>query len=355
MIPAEAGPPPEPASGPGSGSEPAPEDEASRLERIKDWVHTRQDRIEAARTTSPTVDFAFRAASYDTDTGAPVLAAALAFRVFLFQVPYACLSVIVLGFYADLTGRDVHTLFRGRGIARLTTESVVSAASLSGWARVTAFFVVAYALFLSARSFVKVLNIVHALVWDVPRRKLASTTRAALIFLGLMTVLFVLSLGAVSVREHFNFGGLALLILYTSAPFALWWAVSWRMPHRPCPLIALAPGAAVFAIGFELLHLGTVIWFPHLIQSKSEVYGTIGIALAFLFWAYLIGRVITFGTVLNAALWARYGSESAHPLRFPSPPAKLPIVGDRVSRIWERLFGNEPTPSGGNTPDGNPP
>jgi uncharacterized BrkB/YihY/UPF0761 family membrane protein len=102
----------------------------------------------------------------------------------------------------------------------------------------------------------------------------------------------------------------------------------------------------VFGVGFELLHLGTIIYFPHLIQSKSEVYGTIGIALAFLFWAYLIGRVITLGAVLNTALWARFGSGSAHPLRPPSPPARLPIVGDRVRRIWDKLFENESNEEG---------
>ena len=46
-----------------------------------------------------------------------------------------------------------------------TAQSVQSAASLSGWARLTGLVVAIYALLLSARSFVKVLNIVHVLVW----------------------------------------------------------------------------------------------------------------------------------------------------------------------------------------------
>ena len=65
--------------------------------------------------TSQTVDFAFDAFSYDSDTGAPVLAAALGFRVFLFQVPYVCVFVIIAGFVADLTGTNVTSMFHGRG------------------------------------------------------------------------------------------------------------------------------------------------------------------------------------------------------------------------------------------------
>ena len=72
-------------------------------ERLRQWVLGRQQQLEEARDTSPTVGFAFDAFSYDTDTGAPVLAAALAFRVFLFQVPYVCVFVIGAGFVAVAT------------------------------------------------------------------------------------------------------------------------------------------------------------------------------------------------------------------------------------------------------------
>ena len=80
-----------------------------------------------------------------------MLAAALGFRVFLFQVPYVCFFVIIAGFVADVTGRSIDSMFQGQGIASLIAQSVASVASLSGWARYTGLVVVAYALFLSAR------------------------------------------------------------------------------------------------------------------------------------------------------------------------------------------------------------
>src|SRR3954454_4619663 len=114
---------------------PPPDPPASRLGRLRGWTRTRRERLVAARDTSTTVDVAFSAMNYDSDTGAAVLASALGFRVFLFQVPYACLFVLVAAYISDWTGRDIGSFFHGRGIAHLTATSVSSAAQLSGWAR----------------------------------------------------------------------------------------------------------------------------------------------------------------------------------------------------------------------------
>jgi|SoiMethySBSTD1v2_1073268.scaffolds.fasta_scaffold144096_2 membrane protein len=341
-----------PSSAPSPLAAPAPE--PTRRERIRNWLHGRQEQLEEARGTSPTVNFAFDAFSYDTDTGAPVLAAALAFRVFLFQVPYVCVFVIGAGFVADWTGRDVESFFHGRGVTRLTAESVSGAAEFSGWARFTALVLASYALFLSARSLIKVLMIVHALVWDTPRTKLKNATRSSVGFIALVTALVALSIVAVELGDHFKFGLLLTLAVYTVAPFVVWWFASTWLPHRDCPLIALAPGALLFAIGMEALHIATVVWFPHHLESKSDVYGTLGVSLALLLWAYLLGRLITLAAVLNAALWTRFGFESPHPLRIHRPKWwRIPFVDAYIDRAWKALFGDldagggEPTAASG--------
>jgi membrane protein len=337
MSAVASGPTPDDASSPDAAARP----DSTRRERVRQWIQGRQDQLEAARGTSTTVSFAFDALSYDTDTGAPVLAAALAFRVFLFQVPYVCVFVIGAGYLSDLTGRDVNSFFHGRGITRLTAESVSSVAQLSGWARFTALVLAAYALFLSARSFVKVVTIVHALVWDVPRSKLKSVTRAALGLIVLVSALLALSILAVEIRERFALGGLLTLAGYTVAPFVVWWFASTWLPHRECPLIALAPGALLFAFGTEILQVVTIVWFPHHLQSKSDVYGTLGVAVALLLWAYLLGRIITLAAVLNAALWARFGFESPHPIRIRRPNWwHIPFVDRHIDRAWKVLFGD---------------
>jgi membrane protein len=307
--------------------------------RFQDWLQGGRHRLEDARTTSPAVGFAFDAFSYDTDTGAPVLAAALGFRVFLFQVPYALVFVIIAGFVADMTGRDVESFFHGRGVTHLTAQGVKTAADLSGWARVSALLLALYALVLTARSLVKVINIVHALVWGVKRVHLVHATRVALVFIALVTVLLAVSIVVSPVRQQNALATVIVLLLYTIFPFVVWWLVSWRFPHQPCPPIALAPGAALFAVGVEILHVVTVVWFPHYVESKSEVYGTIGLAIVLLLWAYLLGRVITLAAVLNAALWARFGSEVV-----AWPRWHVPLFDDVFGRVWTFFLGEPPVP-----------
>src|SRR5262249_52683130 len=116
-------------------------------------------------------------------------------------------------------------------------------------------------------------------------------------------------------------------------------------------LIALAPGAALFAIGVAALHIATIVWFPHHLQGKSDVYGTLGVSLALLLWAYLIGRVITLAAVLNAALWNRFGPQSAHALYERLSSWHVPVIGDQHDRFWRVLFSTDADPSG---PDSNP-
>jgi uncharacterized BrkB/YihY/UPF0761 family membrane protein len=321
-------------------AEPAPEAQPSRRGRMQGWVAGRREQLEAARTTSPSVEFAFDALSYDTDTGAPVLAAALGFRVFLFQVPYACAAVIATGIAADIADRDATSLFHARGISGLMASSVSTAAQLSGWARLSGLLLALYALFLSARSFLKVVNIVHALVWDVPRSRLPRASHAAVVFILFITVLVAVSMGVAALLDRNAIGGIAVLVLYTAGPFSMWWFASWRLPHRPCPPIALVPGAALFAIGVEILQIVTVVWFPRYIESKSELYGSIGVAVVLLLWAYLLGRIITLAVVLNAALWKRFGTESAHPLNLVRPSWHLPLLDDQLSRFWTAIFGD---------------
>jgi uncharacterized BrkB/YihY/UPF0761 family membrane protein len=61
-----------------------------------------------------------------------------------------------------------------------------------------------------------------------------------------------------------------------------------------------------FGIGMEILHVLTVYWIAHEVESKTDTYGAIGFALALLLWAYLMGRFITSSAVINESLWTNY-------------------------------------------------
>jgi uncharacterized BrkB/YihY/UPF0761 family membrane protein len=325
---------------PGAASPPAAAVEPpTRRERLRARAAQARELIEDKRETSATVSVAFDAFGHDTEAGGPVLAAALGFRVFLFMVPYVGFLLIAGGYFSDWFDRAPQKMFTTRGIAALTAKGISSADDLSGFTRFSALILVTYALFLSARSFVKVLRIVHTLVWNVAPTRLLHPTRATFVFLGTVTAALGLS-GLIDVlTNRVVVGGVVALVLYTFVPFALWWVVSWWLPHGDADILGIAPGAVVFALGVEVLHVFTIVWFPHSLQSKSEIYGAIGSALVLLLWAYLLGRLMTVAAALNVALWRRRKAEPPPP---PAFIAKTPIFGDRLGRLWTRLTGYTP-------------
>jgi uncharacterized BrkB/YihY/UPF0761 family membrane protein len=306
----------------------------SRLDRLRTAANQARERVEAKRETSVTVGVAYDAFGHDVEAGGPVLAAALGFRVFLFIVPYVGFFLILAGYIADIFDKRPDELVHGKGIAGLTAQGISTGHDWSKSARVSALVLVTYALFISARSFLKVLRIVHTLVWRAAPTRMLHATRATFVFIGVVSVSLILSGLIDALRQRTAIGGIAALGLLTLVGFAAWWLVSWWLPHGDCDPLGLIPGAVAFAVGIEALHIATVVWFPHSMKSKSEIYGAIGTALVLLLWAYLLGRLMALGAALNYALWRRRPARS---IELPGFVAKLPLVGPWIDRVWTTL------------------
>ena len=276
-------------------------EQARLLQRITDT----RERLERARPRSPLIDAGFRALDRDVETGGVVLAGAVAFRVFLFLVPYVFVVVVGFGVAADAAGKDTSDLARQAGIGGLVAKSVSGAADLSGFARFTALIVGVFALLLGTRALYKVLRIVFGLIWGVPAGKAPSAAKAMLGVLGLATAAFVFLglLDQIGERSlPFKVGALVVSAL---VPFALGLIANVKLPHQPARWPDLVPGAIFLTFGVLVLHIITVVWISHEIESKTDTYGAIGAALALLLWAYLLGRLITASAVVNASLWQR--------------------------------------------------
>lgn len=321
-------------SEPGSDAPDSSPASRQRLERLRREVARARDGLNAKRQSSTTISVAYDTFGQDVEAGGPVLAAALGFRVFLFLVPYVCFVLLIAGYVADAFDRHPDQLVHGRGIAGLTAKAITNGQDLSNGVRITAIMLITYALFLAARSFLKVLLIVHTLVWRVAPTRLRRPTYATVIFIGLVSVAIAMSGLVDALRDRVVIGGIAALALYTLVGFAVWWAVSWWLPHGDCDLLGLVPGAVVFALGVEALQVVTIVWFPHSMASKSELYGTVGAAVVLLLWSYLLGRLMAVAAALNVALWRR---RKRHPLPPPRFVGRLPLVADRLGHLWTRL------------------
>jgi uncharacterized BrkB/YihY/UPF0761 family membrane protein len=280
-------------------------DRPSMRERMVVRATALRTSLEERRLQSISIDSAFRALDLESETGGGVLAGAIAFRVFMFMVPYVFFVMVALGIAAAVDGADPTQLARHVGIGGLAASGVASAADLSGWSRFVAFVVSGFALFLGARAFSKVLWLTHQLIWRVRVRRVRPT-RAGLGLILVTTVGLGLALAVGWLRHQSTLLAVVSLIVYAVVPFALWLLVSWRLPHEACPWWALLPGSVLFGVGTAVLHAVTVVFIAHLMTSKTETYGVIGGSLALLLWSYFFGRMITASAVVNSAYWSRY-------------------------------------------------
>ncbi len=261
-------------------------------------------KVEEARPRSAVIDSALRAVEHDNLTGGPVLAGAIAFRLFLVLIPYVFVIVMLLGLSVsdETSSRDLASEI---GIAGLVAAAVDGTTELSLWQRLVALVLGLVALLWATRTAIKVLRVAHSLIW-AERPSKGPLVKPVVFSLATLT-LFVLGAFVIRKIEDLNLLlGIAAMLASVMLPAGVWLLASMHLPHADAPWWALVPGAVIFGVGVEVLHLVTVYWIAREIESKSDLYGAIGTALALLFWAYLLGRIITFGAVVNATLWRRH-------------------------------------------------
>jgi uncharacterized BrkB/YihY/UPF0761 family membrane protein len=303
-------PPPDPTTRAGPPAPPAPP-RPSGLRTLpaqaKEKSTALRANLEATRPQSTTVDVVFSSLEHDTASGGPVLAGAIAFRIFLFLVPYVFVLVYGFGLAADAANTDPQSLAKKAGIAGLLASTIHVAADQSITTRLLVLAGAVVALVSAARTVVKVLAIVHDLIWRLPIRPVAHLTRAALAFIGIVTGGIILVQSFEWLRDRSAVAGLVAVVLFAAIPGGLWLWVSVRhLPRAPgATWRDLLPGAVAVGFGVLVLHVVTVYWIVRQLESKSETYGAMGAALALLLWAYVFGRVLAGGAVVNAALWYR--------------------------------------------------
>ena len=119
------------------------------------WSSTRSratyHRLEDARPSSGPIDTAFRAWERDNAAGGGVLSAAVAFRAFLFLVPYVFFCVVTFGFASErVVGEPGRARPARSGVTGLMARTFASAANLDTWDRVWAICISGFAMFLAA-------------------------------------------------------------------------------------------------------------------------------------------------------------------------------------------------------------
>lgn len=260
----------------------------------------------------PVARDAVAAYEHDRQVGGEIMAGAIAFRMFIFLLPFTFVLIAGLGIVADLDPHGSYRIVDQLGIGGLAAKSVSESARLDSGGRWIALGIGAFALYFASVALARAMRIAHALAWQQTVAPLRRAWRSALILVGTICGLLVVFAVTSRIRENSPGLGLAANAAMIIAYAVAWFGLSLLLPHRSTPWTALLPGTAIVGIGIEALHVATVYYFSRKVSSSSSLYGPIGGAIGILLWAYFFGRLTVASAVINATYWHRH-----HPVDTP--------------------------------------
>jgi uncharacterized BrkB/YihY/UPF0761 family membrane protein len=238
-----------------------------------------------------------RAAERNRRVAASVLAGGIAYRLFLWLLPFGLIVGGALGFLnAGSTEKAVSKGGLPGAISNAIGDASRSAHSSSWWLLAVGVPLLLWAGFSGAKA----VELVHSLVWDEPPRK-TKPLQGSLAFTGVLLAVWAIIALTWWVRDDWP-GVLAPVL--TFAPLTgLWLWVSLQLPHRDAPWKALLPGALVVGIGFPVLHELVLTFLVPKLEKSTSLYGSLGATTTIIFFIYLLAVLVVTAPVLNSSLY----------------------------------------------------
>lgn len=272
-----------------SPTQPAPSTIQGRLAAFAGWV--------------PGASTAIGLYQRDRRHAGSVLAAGLAFRLFLMILPLGFLVASAAGFLAekgtDAVTADVHTI----GITGLVAQTIGQSATESRGGRWLLLVIGLGLLVYTASGLYRALQLIHLVVWQErpARTGPVPTIAVSAAVIGLFALGSVVS----AVDAALPGATLGLEILIVAVAAGAWLLVMRLLPHGQTPWRALLPGALAVGVGLGVMHLVTVLYVPHKLASTSRLYGSFGVAATLMAWLFLTCRLLVASAALNVTLWER--------------------------------------------------
>jgi uncharacterized BrkB/YihY/UPF0761 family membrane protein len=284
----------------------------SRAGRTRLWVAAMQERgrraserAEAERSRHASVDAVFEMVDRDDEVAGGIIAGALAYRLFIWLLPLGLVAVAGLGLASDAASESPAQTARQVGLLGLVTSSIAGAAESSN--RWYALAIGIPLLLYVTRSVLRVLIGAHRIIWHDLRSAVPKPTISASAKLLGLLLMFFLAFGlatAVGVRTTGFVGALVTVVM--TLPYAgVWLLISKGLPHRGAPWQALVPGALLFGLGVEVIHLAAEYFIAPYSVAKQGTYGVLGLAAVLLLGLFFFSRLIVGAAILNATLWER--------------------------------------------------
>jgi membrane protein len=257
------------------------------------------------RSRVPGADAALAAAEREVRSGGGLIAGGVAYRLFLWLVPFGLVLAALLGFWLEFDPDGAERSAREFGIGAAAVSEASRAVDARAESRIALLVVALGLLAWFTLGAVRALRLVSAFAWGMDRPRLRKPLRAVVAF-NCLFLAGALSFAALAwLREALGLGALlgtvGLLAVHTGIALQ----ILWLLPRRTDRWQDLLPGALVAAVGTELIHVAVAFYFAPKLERSSELYGALGTATVLLVWLYVFGRLFTSATFLNATLWER--------------------------------------------------
>ena len=299
--------------------------------------------VEARRPRVPSVDATLSAYERDRDRAGFLLAGALAYRLFLWLLPFTLVIVGGLGFLEASSHDKPSDLADNLGVVGLASKSVSEAAADAEHARYVVLAIGIVALYVASLGAIKAFRTVSALAWGVHAGPIGRKPLAVLGCLGLIAGFFAVTVIGTTIRHESPGLGVIATILIGIAYVWLAYLALWVLPRPAVHWTALLPGAIAIGLGLQAIHLVNVYFISYRISTSSETYGALGVASALLLSLFLLGRLFVFAVMLNSTLWERKaggakGEEPQSPLPGDAmrAGAEEPVSRPRAGDVSER-------------------
>ncbi len=279
----------------------------SRREAFAERVATARERVDAM----PGAPLVREVMETERDLGGGLIAGGVAFRIFLWLVPFGLVVAAVLSFWVEHDEDGLEEVSREFGIGAAAAEAASEA--LANGDR-NALLVLAFGLVMLAwfsLGAVRALVLAHALAWQLKPTRIRRPFRVIAIFNGLFVAYTASSLVIAWLREQVGAASILGIALTLAASTAITLTAMWLLPRRATDVRELLPGALLVVVGAQLLQIAVLFYFAPRLGRSEETYGAFGTAATMLVWLYVISRLITMAAFLNSTLWLRRNEVTA--------------------------------------------
>ena len=241
--------------------------------------------------------------------GGVLIEAGVAFRFFLWLVPFGLVGAAFLSFWDDLDPGALEHEARRFGITAAAAHSGARALENGNRGIVLVLLFGVTALLWFSIGAIRALVLAFSLAWGVPPQRLRRPLRAIVLFNGLFLVAFAASSGVAWLREELGAQALLGSLLSAALMIGIALVAMWFLPHSDARLRDLVPGAVLVGVGYQVITVAVLFYFAPKLGRAEETYGAFGTAATMLVWLYVLARLVIGSAFLNAVLYHRRPAE----------------------------------------------